>query len=75
MHFPINMSGIGDSVENYQSYLVACCLLMVFGSYESFFFFFFFVLSFSISLMTLMLKYAFTHILSMRILLLAVENV
>ena len=73
MHFPIDMSGIGDSVENYQSYLVACCLLMVFGSYESFFFFF--VLSFSISLMTLMLKYAFTHILSMRILLLAVENV
>ena len=43
MHFPINMSGVEDSVENYQSYLVACCMVMVFESYEIHFVF---VLSF-----------------------------
>ena len=43
MHVPINMSGVGDSVENYQSYLVACCAVMVFESYDISFFF---VLSF-----------------------------
>ena len=38
MHFSINMSGVEDSVENYQSYLVACCTAMVFESYEIFIF-------------------------------------
>ena len=40
MHFPINSSGVEDSVENYQSYLVACCAIMVFESYEVHFFLF-----------------------------------
>ena len=31
--FPINMSGVEESVENYQSYLVAWCAVMVFESY------------------------------------------
>ena len=35
--FPINMSGVEDSVENYQSYLVAYCAVMVFESCEIFF--------------------------------------
>ena len=43
MHVSSNMSGVEDSVENYQSYLVACCGVMVFESYEIHFFF---VLSF-----------------------------
>ena len=34
MHFSINMSSVEDSLENYQSYLVACCAVMVFESYE-----------------------------------------
>ena len=38
MNVPINMSGVEDSVENYQSYLVACCAVMVFKSYEIHFF-------------------------------------
>ena len=38
MHVPISMSGVEDSVENYQSYLVACCAVMVFESYGIFFF-------------------------------------
>ena len=38
MHVPINMSGVEDSVENYQSYLVACSAVMVFESYEIHFF-------------------------------------
>ena len=38
------MSGVEDSVENYQSNLDACCAVMVFESYEIHFFFF---LSFS----------------------------
>ena len=38
MHFPINMSGVEDSVENYQSYFDACCTVMVFKSYEIHFF-------------------------------------
>ena len=37
------MSGVEDSVENYQSYLDAYCAVMVFESYEIHFFF---VLSF-----------------------------
>ena len=32
--FPINMSGVEDIVENYQSYLDACCAVIVFESYE-----------------------------------------
>ena len=67
------MSGVEDSVENYQSYLVAYCTVMVFESYAILFFRF--VIRISISLMIFMLKYAFTHIFSLRILLLAVENV
>ena len=43
MHVSTNMSGVEDNVENYQSYLVACCVVMVFESYEIHFFF---VLSF-----------------------------
>ena len=37
------MSGVEDSVENYQTYLDACCAVMVFESYEIHFVF---VLSF-----------------------------
>ena len=64
MHVPINMSGVEDSVENYQSYLVACCAVMVFETYEIHFFFFFFrfVVRISIFLMIFLLIYAFTHI-------------
>ena len=32
------MSGLEDSVENYQSYLVASCAVMVFSPIKSFFF-------------------------------------
>ena len=74
MHVPINMSGVEDRVENYQSYLVAFCAVMVFESYEIHFFFRF-VIRISISLMIFLLIYPFSHILSLRILLLAVENV
>ena len=73
MHVPINMSGVGNSVENYQSYLVACCAVKVFDPMKSIFFRF--VIRISISLMIFLLIYAFTHILSLRILLLAVEIV
>ena len=38
VHVPINMSGVEDSVENYQSYLVVCCAVSVFESYEILFF-------------------------------------
>ena len=38
MHFPINVSGVEDSVENYQSYLDVCNAVMVFESYEILFF-------------------------------------
>ena len=65
------MSGIDDSVENYQSYLVACCADLVFESYEIPFFLFWCI---SISLKILMLTYALTHIFLLGILLLAVEN-
>ena len=73
MHLTIKLCGVEDSVENYKIYLVACCALMVFEFYEIHFFHF--VTRISISLMILMLKNAFAHILSLRILLLAVENV
>ena len=59
-------------MENYHKYLISCCAVMVFESYE--FLFFRFVTHISISLMIFMLNYAFNHILfSLRILLLAVE--
>ena len=67
------MSDVEDSVENYQSYLVPCCAVMVFESHETNFFRL--VIRISISLMISLLRYAFTHIFSLRILLLAVENV
>ena len=60
------MSGVEDSVENYQSYLAACSAVMVFESNEIHFF--------ALSII-FMLKYAFAHIFPLRILLLAVENV
>ena len=61
MHLPINMSGVEDSVENCQSYLDACCAVMVFESYNMKSIFF--ILSFvSRSLMIFKLKYASTHI-------------
>ena len=71
MYFSINMSGVEDNVENYQTYLISCSAVMVSSPMESFFFRF--VTHISISLMIFMLNYAFTHILfSLRILLLAV---
>ena len=70
--FPINLCGVEDSVENYQTYLISCSAVMVFESYGILFFRF--VTHISISLMIFMLNYAFTHILFLlRILLLAVE--
>ena len=67
------MSGVEEHVENYQSYLAACCGVMEFESYEILFVF---VLLFvSRSLMVFMLKCAFIHIFSLRILIFAVENV
>ena len=72
-NFPINLCGVKDSVENYQTYLISCCEVMVFESYVMFFFSRF-VTHISISLMIFLLNYAFTHILfSLRILLVAVE--
>ena len=69
MHFPINLCGVEDSVENFQTHLISCCAVMGFESNGIRFFRF--VTHISISLM---LNYAFTHILfSLHILLLAVE--
>ena len=31
--FSINLCGVEDSVENYQTYLISCCAVMVFESY------------------------------------------
>ena len=55
------MSGVEDSMENYQSYLVACCAVMVFDSYGIHFFFSFCHSYFDLS-HDFMLKYAFPHI-------------
>ena len=63
------MSGVEDSVENYQSYFDACCAVMVFESYETLFYF---VLSFISRSLLSMLSLT---ILSLRILFLALENV
>ena len=41
--FPINLCGVEDSVENYQTYLISCCTVMVFESYGILFFRFFFL--------------------------------
>ena len=72
MYFSINLCGVEDSVENYQTYLISYSAVMVFESYEILLFRF--VIHISISLIIFMLNYAFTHILfSLRILLLAVE--
>ena len=73
MYFPTNLCGVEDSVENYQTYLISCCAVLVFEPYEILFFFSF-VTHISISFMIFMLNYAFTQILfSMGILHLAVE--
>ena len=71
-HYSINLCGVEDSVENYQTYLISCCTVMVFESYGIVFF------SICHSYLDLshdfMLNYAFTHmIFSLRILHLAVE--
>ena len=72
-HYAINLCGVEDSVQNYQTYLISCCAVMVFESH-GIRFFFRFVTHISISLMIFMLNYAFTHmIFSLRILRLAVE--
>ena len=70
--FPINLCGVEDSVENYQTYLISCCQVMVFESYG--------ILFFSLCQSYIDLSHdchaqsAFTHILfSLSILLLAVE--
>ena len=31
--FPINLCGVEDSVENYQTYLISCCTVMAFESF------------------------------------------
>ena len=36
--FSINLCGVEDSVENYQTYLTSCCAAMVFESYGIIFF-------------------------------------
>ena len=59
--FLIILCGVDDSVENYQTYLISCCAVMVFESYGIPFFRF--VTHISISLMIFMLNYAFNHIL------------
>ena len=71
MYFSINLCGVEDSVENYQTYLIYLILQLWCSSpMESYFF----VTHISTSLMIFMLNYTFTHILfSLRILLLAVE--
>ena len=70
MYFSINLCGVEDSMENYQTYLISYSAVMVFESYGILFF----VTHISISLMIFMLNYAFTCILfSLRIHLLAVE--
>ena len=73
MHVSINMSGVDDSVKNYQSYLVACVRLYYSIPMKSIFFRF--AIRISIYLLIFLLIYAFSHIFSLRILLLAVENV
>ena len=32
-HFTINLCGVEDSVENYQTYFISCCAVTVFESY------------------------------------------
>ena len=38
MHFHTSLCGVEDSVENYQTHLIACCTVMVFESYGIFLF-------------------------------------
>ena len=71
-YFSINLCGVEDSMENYQTYLISYSAVMVFESNENLFFCF--VTHISISLMIFTLNYAFTRILfSLRIHLLAVK--
>ena len=73
VYFSINLCGVEDSVENYQTYLISCSAVLVFGSY-GILFFFRFVTHILISLMIFMLNYALTYILfSLRTLLLTIE--
>ena len=60
MYFSINLCGVEDSVENYQTYFISCSAVMVFESYRILLFCF--VTHISISFMICMLNYAFTHI-------------
>ena len=72
IYFSINLCGVEDSMENFQTYLISYSVVMVFESYGIQFFCF--VTHISIYLMIFMLNYAFTRILySLRIHLLAVE--
>ena len=73
MYFSINLCGVEDSMENYQTYLISYSAVMVFESY-GILFVFCFVTHISISRMIFMLNYAFIRILfSLRIHLLAVK--
>ena len=38
-HYSINLCGVEDSVENYRTYLISCCTVMVFESCGIVFFF------------------------------------
>ena len=73
MHFPINLCGVEQNVENYQLCLISCCAVMVFESYDIIFF------SFCHSYLDLFHDFhahiCFYSHLSLRILLLAVESV
>ena len=33
MYFSISMSGVEDNIENYQTYMISCSVVMVFESY------------------------------------------
>ena len=68
MHLPINMSGVEDNVENWLHVVQLWCS----SPMKSIFFSF--CHSYSFCLMISMLTNDFTHIFSLRILLMAVEN-
>ena len=71
--YVMHLCGVDDSVENYQSIWLHVVRSWCLSPMKSFFFHF--VIRTSISLMILMRNYAFNNIFSLRILLLAVENV
>ena len=60
MDVPINMCGVEENEQNYQTYLISSIAVMVFDSHEILFFRV--VIRISISRMIFMLKYAFTHL-------------